>query len=125
MPTDVAPPAGRLSGAALHDAKRALRERVIAERDALPLAARNDGAHAICDRIVMLEPFRAARRALLTLAFRSEWDTRPLVEAALLRGVEVLLPRVDGATRMLDLFVIADIDRDTAPGYRGIREPRP
>src|SRR3954468_22647885 len=101
MPTDVAPPAGRLSGAALHDAKRALRERVMAERDALSPAARSEGARSICDGILALAPFMGARRALLTLAFRSEWDTRPLVDAALLRGVEVLLPRVDEATRML------------------------
>jgi 5-formyltetrahydrofolate cyclo-ligase len=124
MSPDIAPPSGRLAGAALHDAKRALRERMVADRDALAPAARDQASAAICDRILALPSFAGARRPLLTLPFRSEWNTRALLEAALARGSEVLLPRVDEATRMLDLFVVEDIDRDTAPGYCGIPEPR-
>ena len=50
-----------------------------------------------------LPSFRDARCILLTLPFRSEWDTRPLFAAALARGTTVALPRVNGETRMLDL----------------------
>ena len=124
MAPDIAPPARRPAGAALHEAKRALRERITAERDALAAAARDAASGTICDRILALPSFAAAHRPLLTLPFRSEWNTRALLEAALARGDEVLLPRVDERKRMLDLFAVEDIERDTAPGYCGIPEPR-
>ena len=61
---------------------------------------------------------------LLTLAFRSEWDTLPLVRAALAAGKTVVLPRVDIGARMLELHAIRDPVADIAPGYQGIPEPR-
>ena len=114
-----------LSGPALHEAKRAMRERILAARDALPAAERDEASRAIAARIAALPAFDRARCLLLTVSFRSEWDTRPLIDVALAAGKVVVLPRVNGATRMLDLHAVADVERDTAPGYRGIPEPRP
>ena len=102
-----------------------LRERVLALRDALPAAQRAAAAQAIAERIIALPSFAAARTVLLTLPFRSEWDTLPLVRAALAAGKTVVLPRVDAGTRMLALHAIRDPDADVAPGYRGIPEPAP
>lgn len=115
----------RLSGPALHDAKRTMREHILAARDALPAAERDEASRAIAARIAALPAFGRARCVLLTLSFRSEWDTRPLIDAALAAGKVVALPRVNGATRMLDLHAVADVARETTPGYRGIPEPRP
>jgi 5-formyltetrahydrofolate cyclo-ligase len=67
--------------------------------------------------------FAAARTVLLTLPFRSEWDTLTVVRAALAAGKRVLVPRVDPAARMLTLHAIADPARDVAPGHQGIPEP--
>ena len=66
-------------GPALRDAKRVLREQVLAARDALAAPLRARLAEAIAGRIARLPSFAAARTVLLTLAFRSEWDTLPLV----------------------------------------------
>jgi 5-formyltetrahydrofolate cyclo-ligase len=112
-------------GAALRDAKIALRRQVLARRDALPADARAAGAAAIAARIAALPSFIAARVVLLTLAFRSEWDTSPLVLAALAAGRTVAVPRVDPQKRMLSLHSITDIGCDTDPGHQGIPEPRP
>jgi len=114
-----------LTGTALHEAKRAMRERVIAVRDAVAPAVRAAGAQDIARRLRALPSFAEARCPLLTLPFRSEWDTHPLVAIALAEGKTVALPRVNGATRMLDLHEVRDVARDTAPGYRGILEPDP
>jgi 5-formyltetrahydrofolate cyclo-ligase len=114
-----------LTGTALHEAKRAMRERVIAARDALAPAARAAASQDIAQRVSALPSFAGVRCPLLTLPFRSEWDTLPLVAIALAEGKTVALPRVNGATRMLDLYQVRDVDRDTAPGYRGILEPDP
>lgn len=112
-------PAPSLRGPALHDAKRELRARIVAARDALTPSAHGAGSAAIAARIAALPSFRAARCVLLTVAFRSEWDTR-----ALFAGKTVALPRVNAQDRMLELFAVRDVDRDTTPGYRGIHEPR-
>ncbi len=118
-----APDATSLTGPQLHEAKRTMRNALIAARDALPVAQRDAASAAIARRIAGLPSFAAARCLLLTLPFRSEWDTRALIAAAHAQGKTVVLPRVDGAARMLDVHVVQDVERETAPGFRGIPEP--
>ena len=121
-PNPPLPPAP-LVGAALRAAKRSVREQAIAARDALPAAARAAASAAIAATIVALPSFAAARTILVTLPFRSEWDTRLVVDRALAAGKTVVSPRVDPVARMLSLHRIADLARDVAPGYRHIPEP--
>ena len=116
--------ADALEGAALHEAKLALRREVLALRDALPAAVRAGASAAIAQRVAALPEFAAARAVLLTLPFRSEWNTLPLVHAALAGSKTVVVPRVDRQTRMLELHSIADPDRDVVPGHLDIPEPR-
>lgn len=120
-----APVAVPLAGAALHAAKRNLRERTLAARDELDASARARDARAIAAGIVELPSFARAACVLLTLPFRSEWDSRPLVDAALARGAVVALPRVDVAARVLVLHRLRDPATEVAAGYRGIPEPLP
>ena len=112
-------------GAALHAAKLAVRRQILAARDALPPDYRARAARTIAERIAALPSFATARTVLLTLAYRSEWDTLPLVRAALAAGKTVAVPRVNAADRMLELFALADPARDVAPGFKGIPEPLP
>lgn len=120
------PPADQpLAGPALHEAKRDLRARTIAARDALDPAARAAGSAAIVAGIAALPGFTRSRCALLTLPFRSEWDARPLLDRVLARGDIAVLPRVDAAARIVVLHRVEDIDADVTPGYRGIPEPLP
>jgi 5-formyltetrahydrofolate cyclo-ligase len=112
------------SGAALRDAKIALRRDVLAKRDELAPEQRAAAAVAIANRIAAMPSFAQSRTVLLTLAFRSEWDTLPLVRSALAAGKTVALPRVDDARRMLELHALADPVADIVPGFRGIPEPR-
>lgn len=113
-----------LSGPALHSAKLAARSHGLAQRDALPADVRTAGSVAIAAGIAGLASWRDARAVLLTLPFGSEWNTRPLLDAALAAGKLVALPRVNRETRMLDLFALRDPDGDIQPGFRGIPEPR-
>lgn len=100
-----------------------MRQQVLALRNALDADARAASDAAIAARILALPSFQAAQSVLLTLPFRGEWDTLPLFEAALGAGKQVVLPRVDSASRMLSLHAIRDVVRDVAPGYGGISEP--
>jgi 5-formyltetrahydrofolate cyclo-ligase len=115
-PHAVAPPRGT---------KGALRARILAARDALDPAQRGAGAQAIASRIAVLPSFDRATTVLATLPFGSEWDVRPLAQAALDRGKSIVLPRVDVATRRLVLHRVDDLDADVAPGFHGIPEPLP
>jgi len=114
-----------LRGAALHSAKRRLREHTLAARDALGAAERARDSQAIAAGIAALPALARAACVLLTLPFRSEWDPRPLVDATLVRGGVVALPRVDVVARTLVLHRLRDPATEVAPGYRGIPEPLP
>ncbi|MDQ6620646.1 MAG: 5-formyltetrahydrofolate cyclo-ligase [Pseudomonadota bacterium] len=112
-------------GLALREAKVALRNRILLERDNLTEGERAQKADAIVARLCALPAFVAARTVLLTSAFRSEWATAPLIHHALSQGKIVALPRVNVASRMLELRRVVDFSSDVAPGYRGIPEPLP
>ena len=111
------------TGMALHTAKRRVRDEVLALRAALDPAERTVAQAAIVARLLALPSFQAAHSVLLTMPFRGEWDTRPLLRAAALAGKHVVLPRVDVSARMLALHRVTDMVRDMAPGYGGIDEP--
>jgi 5-formyltetrahydrofolate cyclo-ligase len=125
MAPEPAPLSDPVGGAALHDAKRAMRERVLAARDAWAPAERRAASQSIAAAVAGLPSYAAASTVLLTLPFRSEWDTRTLVGAALDAGKTVVLPRVVTDARMLVLHAIRDPAGDVDAGYRGIPEPRP
>lgn len=107
----------------LREAKRSLRARVLRERDAIPAEFRAAASRAIVAALAARDDFASAGTLLLTLPFGSEWDTRPLIHAALARGKRVALPRVNPAKRMLDLCAVTDVARDAVSGFRGIAEP--
>ena len=116
---------GATGGASLRDAKRAMRDRVLRARDALPPEVRAQAGRAIVATLAARSDFRAATTMLLSLSFRSEYDTRPLFEAALASGKIVSAPRVNTASRMLEAYIVTDLARDVVPGFRGIPEPLP
>lgn len=110
--------------AALHEAKQAMRTRVLAARDALPADARLAGSSAIAARIERLPAFAASHTVLLTLPYGSEWDAWPLARRIAASHRRLVVPRVDRVARMLVLHAVGDPDRDVGAGYRGIPEPR-
>lgn len=111
-------------GVALREAKLALRSRILLARDALTPEERSRASDAITARLTALPAFERASTVLLTLAFRSEWNTMPLIVHALSLGKTVALPRVDTNARMLELHRVLDPAEDVDAGYRGIPEPR-
>lgn len=111
------------SRSALRSVKQALRGRLLALRDDVPEPVRERDSRTIRDRVRELASYATARTVLLTIPFRSEWDTRPLAVHALQSGKRVLVPRVDRVARMLRLHAVVDLDADIAAGPLGIPEP--
>jgi 5-formyltetrahydrofolate cyclo-ligase len=74
---------------------------------------------AICD----LTEYRRAQTVLGYLNFGSELVAELWVQKALADGKRVLLPRVNRASKHLDIYKVQDLHQDVAPGAWGIREP--
>jgi 5-formyltetrahydrofolate cyclo-ligase len=116
-------PPGDESRADQSHAKRAAREQALGRRDALSDERRARLSVDICARAAALPELQAAGTLLLFVSFRSEIDTRPLIEWALARGRTVCLPRVL-APHTMAAYRIRDVDADLEPGAWGIPEPR-
>jgi 5-formyltetrahydrofolate cyclo-ligase len=101
-----------------------LRREILTARDALPEDWRADASRIAVGELAALAGFREAGAVLLTLPFGSEIDVRPLALAALGEGKALLLPRVNAATRMLELFRVRDLSADIVAGPWNIPEPR-
>jgi 5-formyltetrahydrofolate cyclo-ligase len=80
----------------LKRAKREVRRRVLAARDATDPADRERAAAAVADRVLALPELVAATTVLAFSSFGSELSTMPLIEALVARGVLVGLPVIDG-----------------------------
>jgi len=105
-------------------AKRALRDRVLGRRDALPGAQRLAAGEALRARLTALPVVAGARTMLCFASFRSEVDTTPLIAWCLARGTAVALPRIVGAHHM-EAYAVTDLQRDLVAGRWDIPEPRP
>jgi 5-formyltetrahydrofolate cyclo-ligase len=105
--------------------KAALRQAVLAQRDALTGAARSDLGRRITAALLAQHTLATARTVAGYLSFGSELDTADFVAAVLAAGKRLVLPRVDRERRRLDLHVVADLKSDLVPGVWGIREPSP
>ena len=105
-------------------AKSALREQIIAARDALPQPARQALSARITAQLLALDAWRNARCVLAYMNFGSEFETTAFVAEVLAYGKQLCLPRVERGTRRLALHRVEDLAHDLASGTWGIREPR-
>jgi len=103
--------------------KQALRQRIIAARENLAASERLRLSHAILGTVGSLPEYRQASTVLGYLNFGAELASDLWMEQALKDGKRVLLPRVNKASKHLDLYQISDLQHDVAPGLWGIREP--
>lgn len=103
--------------------KQALRQRIIAARDELTPNLRAHLSQQIVRQLCGLKAYQSARTVLGYLNFGSELQSELWVKQALLDGKQVVLPRVNKASKHLELFVVNDLEREIAAGTWGIREP--
>ena len=105
--------------------KKALRREMIARRDAIPRDELTRIAERLAERVAALPEYARARAILTTMAIGSEWNTRPLLERALADGKAVVLPRISAPPRHLEIYAVANLERDLVPGVWDIPEPDP
>lgn len=105
----------------IEQAKRALRADLRERRNALSAAALERAATGVTAQLDALVERLGARRVSCFLSTPTEPGTRAFVEAAVARGIRVLLPisRNDG---LLD-WAVAQSDGDVTEGLFGLPEP--
>ena len=97
-----------MSGADLKRAKRAVRRRVLATRDEMPVSEREDRSARIAERVMSLPEVGRASTVMAFWAFGSEPDTAPLIAALHALGVRVALPKIVEGDLQLRAFVPGD-----------------
>lgn len=107
------------------DVKRALRQRIIALREALAPEARRSFSERICAAILELEAYRRARTVAAYMSIGSELQTGALNRDILSGGRRLALPRVNRETGELEIYQVTDPASELKPGVWGIAEPDP
>ena len=95
-----------MSGADLKRAKRAVRRRVLATRDEMPVSEREDRSARIAERVMSLPEVERASTVMAFWAFGSEPDTAPLIaggRANADRIASIAIQYADGVTTAVDL----------------------
>jgi hypothetical protein len=87
---------------------------VLAARDALSDVERAAASRAIAGASPDARTLPPLGRSSSRFRFATSGTRRVLVRAAMRAGKTIAAPRVDNATRMLELYAIADPDRDVA-----------
>jgi 5-formyltetrahydrofolate cyclo-ligase len=103
--------------------KQALRQSIIAAREKLPAPDRVRLSRVVIGSVCDLTAYRQAQTVLGYLNFGAELAAELWVRQAIADGKRVLLPRVNQASKHLDLYRVRDLQHDVAPGSWGIREP--
>ena len=109
---------------ALKERKAAVRKQLIAMRDAMSAEARESASQCILEKVAHDAGYRNARMVLAYFGFGTELNTKPFLESALAEGKILVLPRIDRAGRVLELFRVRDFNLDLTPGPWGILEPK-
>lgn len=100
--------------------KRKLRKKILALRDAMPIAEREEKSRRIMETLISMPLYREADTLLTYVNYQSEVNTTDLVNRALADGKRVFAPRVSGET--MEFYQITGMG-DLQTGYKGIREP--
>ena len=108
---------------AIKQAKAAVRQTILARRDAVDVASRLRDSQTITQKLCALPAYRAANVVAAYASFGSELDTAEFLACILREGKQLLLPRINRAQRALELRQVVDLGADLVSGVWGIREP--
>ncbi len=108
---------------AIKQAKAALRQAILARRDAADVASRSRDSQTITQKLCALPAYRVANVVAAYTSFGSELDTSDFLARVLRDGKQLFLPRINRAQRALELRHVIDLGADLLSGVWGIREP--
>lgn len=101
--------------------KQSLRKNILKKRDEMPMEEQLDNSHAIMEKTVAHYEFLQAEEILIYVNYKSEVNTRGIIEYAFMLEKKVYCPKVLSNGEM-EFFQICSI-KDLKEGYKGILEP--
>jgi 5-formyltetrahydrofolate cyclo-ligase len=107
-----------MTSADLKRAKRTVRRRVRASRDAMSASERERASARIVDYLLTLPEVERSSTVMVFWSFGSEPDTVPLIEALDTRGVRVALPRIVDGDMEPHAYAPGDAVTETSFGAR-------
>lgn len=101
--------------------KQSLRRNILKKRDEMSVEEQLDNSHAIMEKTVAHYEFLQAEEILAYVNYKSEVNTKGIIEYAFMLGKQVYCPKVldDGEMEFFRIFSIEDLKE----GYKGIFEP--
>ena len=105
--------------------KQIIRQRILCLREQLSAELRTQFSTEIVRRIAQLPEYQAASIVLGYMNFGSEFESEIWAQQVLADGKQLLLPKVNRVSKELDIYRVADLQADLAPGLWTIREPLP
>lgn len=104
--------------------KKELRKLILAKRDSLTKDEWVIKSRAIFEHFFTLKEVTTAQNVFIFINFRSEVDTKPIIERLLEMGKNVIVPYTDIPSKRLRLFYLNDF-KELIEGSYGILEPDP
>ena len=102
--------------------KKELRKQLLQARDCLPEATREQAGNQIYKKVLEMLSFVNCEAVLCYVSFRSEVDTRDILEACFRSDKKVFCPKVLGPHKM-EFYRVQNWN-DLEPGTYGILEPK-
>lgn len=104
--------------------KKELRNKILAERDRLSENQREEKSSAILNHFIALEEVKKAEQIFIFVNFRTEVNTKPIINYLITQNKKVIVPYTDIANKRLRLFYLNDI-AELKIGSYNILEPDP
>lgn len=105
--------------------KQAIRKTILAAREALSAAERGDFNQHIIQRMAAMPEYQRVGVVLGYMNFGSEFGGADWAARVLADGKRLLLPKVNRASKELDLYWVEDLQTQLEQGAWGIAEPMP
>lgn len=103
--------------------KKKLRKYIQDKRDALSIKEREIKSKAATEKFFSIKDYIKAKNILICYPFRSEINTKIIIEDALNKGKKIILPKVD--KNKLNLYFVNNLKDQLEKGAYGIMEPTP
>ena len=103
------------------ETKQDIRNKLLLNRNYLPLLERSDYSSLIMESLINHEQFKSAKNLLIYVGYQSEVDTRDIIRHAMQNGKKVFCPKVlrPGYMEFYPIKALSDL----IPGFKGIPEP--
>ena len=103
--------------------KHELRKRIESIRDGISKDEKERLDAVIAAHLISWEAYRSSKVLFCFVSFRSEIDTRPIIEKSIKLDKIVSVPKINLANGEMRAFIIDDFESCLEPGEYGILEP--